>query len=206
MTEPTLETVTFTTRRSLLTLVRQEGAQVRLFVPSDTTRYAGEAARVRVAFGDSVKSFFIHGKVTSAQRADAQRPGGFDLTIETPDEFRAWSHLFAYCSRNQAPARRYPTAIRCSVNTGQAKVEGLIRDLSMTGAFVVMSGHGAMPLGSTVTIELGGGLFGLGKTQLKAQVVWQGRKDNIGGIGAIFTSGVQPVIELMKKQGVGDRA
>jgi len=140
--------------------------------------------------------------VTAAQRAADGRPAGFDLTIETPEEFRAWSHLFAYCSRNQSPARRYSTSIQCQVNAGGAKVDGLIRDLSMTGAFVMLSNHGSLPLGSPVTIDVRSGLFGLGKTQLKAQIVWQGRKDNIGGIGASFTNGVQPVIELMRKRGI----
>lgn len=205
MTEQTAETVTFSTRRSLITLVRQEGPQVRLFIPSPVVHYAGESARVRVAFADSVKAFFIHGKVTSSQTAAGGKPPGFDLTISTPDEFRAWSHVFAYCARNQSPARRYLTSILCEVGAGETKVDGLIRDLSMTGAFVVLPNHGSMPVGSTVTIAVRGGLFGLSKTQLKAQVIWQGRKDDIGGIGASFTSGVQPVIELMKKRGVGDR-
>ena len=198
------ETVTFSTKRSLIILVRQEGALVRLFVPSTERVWLGESMRVRVAFADSDKTFFIHGKVSATQAAASGRPAGFDLTITTPEEFRAWSHVFAFCSCNQSPARRYPTSIQCSINSCQGKIVGFIRDLSMTGAFVVVPNHSQIPIGSTVTIDVNGGLFGLSKTQLKAEIVWQGRKHEAGGgIGASFTGGVQPVIELMKKRGVG---
>ncbi len=203
--DPPVEIVEFISRRALVAMTSHEAGQPCVFMPSTATVTVGQAVRVKVVFSDCSKRFALAGVVTAKQVAGEERSPGFDLLMSQPHERRAWSSLFAFCSRNQEAARRFESSIWCTIDTGHAQHEGLIRDLSMTGAFLAFRGGSAVPAGSAVAIVMKSGLFGLGTIKIDAEVVWSGSKNDMAGVGAQFIGATPAVIKLMKKYNFGRR-
>ena len=193
-----LEPVQFPNRKALISHTQNGG----LLVPSRARVTVGTSVRFKVTFGDCAKGFHLSGKIESIRQANGAQVG-FQLGMTTPAERRAWSQLVAFCARNQEPAKRYPTAIGCIIGVGTEKIPATIKDVSMTGAFIVAKARTSLQSGTTLSVTIKGGLFGLGATHLQAEVIWAGSKQETLGFGAHFIGRTQEVLKLMRKHGIG---
>ncbi len=197
---PTLN-VKYSSRRSLLGLADPKPSEPTLFVPSTERVVVGASLRLKVSFADCGKNFHVTGQVREVRESLGQRTG-FTLLVTTAAERRAFTALLAFCARNQEPAKRFSTSIACTVRVGAEQCTGRIRDVSMTGAFIAVNKPSVLKDGATIDVEWRAGFLNLGKTRLKAQVVWRGEKQGAIGIGAQFLDGTQQVLAALKKNGV----
>jgi hypothetical protein len=193
-----LITAKYSNRRALMGFFTRDRSDASLFVPSSEPVMVNRHVRLKATFGDCNRNFYLAGYVQSLREAGGQRIG-FNLLIQTPEEQRAISHLIAFCSRNQEPAKRFATSISCTVSAGDATVRARIRDLSMTGAFVATSPSSTVKVGSTIELALKGGFLGLRTTHVPAQVIWQGEKNGTTGFGAEFLGSSSQLLELLNK-------
>jgi hypothetical protein len=195
-----LHEVKYSTRLSLLALAGREPTGPILFVPTTERIATGTAVRLKVRFGDSSKNFYLGGTVTDAVDTRGSR-AGFTLAIQTAADRRAFTHVEAFCSRRQEPARRFQASIPCTLRVRGEKISGRLRDVSMTGAFVTPLGRGAIEDGAAIAIEIKEGWLGLSTRTVKAHVVWRGEKPAGPGFGAEFFDSSQQVLKLLRKHG-----
>ena len=140
---------------------------------------AGRNVALKVTLADSNRNFYIRGTVRSVRECDGKRLG-FSLVIRGEAEQRFFSHLLAFCSKNQEAAKRFAAEIPCQLMVGSGATPGKIRDLSRTGAFIA-TGATALRAGSKLVLSVEGGFLGLRRRTIEARVVWTGEK---GGAAA----------------------
>lgn len=192
--------VKYPTRRALLASVHREGESVSLFVPGEAAVTRNVDVRLKVAFGDSNKNYYLSGTVQSVILAGAN--AGFTLGLRTDADRQSFEYAFAYCSKNQQPAARFHSSIDCTVDLGRDKVPARIKDLSLTGAFVASRRFSLLKLGDQLGIDVKGGFLGLGRIHVQGKVVWTGEKNGVPGFGIQFVGDLQGVRSLLKRQGL----
>lgn len=184
--------VRYTTRRALLSASKAERGTLTLFVP--TLRRVAQGARVllTITFEDGNERFELEGlALNPTQRIGRDGVGGF-LASFLGEQKRRAAEMVALCAGRPAPmgtASRERLAIRksCQLKVAEEQVDGELRDLSQTGAFVACRKLTKLHVGEPVWLKVDGGLFGMGGTWVEARVVWKGEKGEERGAGLRFT-------------------
>jgi hypothetical protein len=185
--------VRYATRRALLSSAKADRGTLTLFVP--TLRRVAQGVRVRLTITceDATERFELEGlALNPTQRVGRDGAGGFLASFEGEHKRRA-AEMVALCAGRPSPmgtASRERLAIRKSCHLKVAEddqVDGELRDLSQTGAFVACRRLTKLNVGEPVWLKVDGGLFGMGGTWLEARVIWKGEKGEERGVGLRFT-------------------
>lgn len=184
--------VRYASRRGLLSSAKADRGTLTLFVP--TTRRIAQGTRLRLAitFDDATERFELEGlTLNQTQRFGRDGRGGFLVGFEGEHKRRA-AEMVALCAGRPSPMgtasrERIPIRKSCQLKVGEEVVDGELRDLSQTGAFVVCRKLTRLNEGEPVWLKVEAGLFGMGGTWLEARVVWKGEKGEERGVGLRFT-------------------
>lgn len=184
--------VRYASRRAVLTASKSERGALTLFVPTSRAVLQDSRVLLRISFGDSAERFEIEGTALTGGRAIGRDGQGGFLASFTGEHKRRAAEMIAFCAqrpRSMGTASRERVVIRksCQLKLGDRQISGELRDLSLTGAFVVSHQVAKVKEGEPVQLKVAGGLFGLGGMWLEARVIWQGRKDEEPGLGLRFT-------------------
>lgn len=182
----------YSSRRALLSSAKADRGTLTLFVP--TTRRIAQGTRLRLAisFDDATERFELEGlTLNQTQRFGRDGKGGFLVGFEGEHKRKA-AEMVAQCAGRPSPMgtasrERIPMRKSCQLKVGEEQVDGELRDLSQTGAFVACRKLTRLNEGEPVWLKVEAGLFGMGGTWLEARVVWKGEKGEERGVGLRFT-------------------
>lgn len=196
--EPPLQEVTYRNVRAVPPLVVRRTSRVELFVPVPPAARIWSHVRLRVSFGDSDRNFHLSGRVLPGGSGEVGGEGFF-LAIEERAELRAFRHLWGHVTgERREQAERRSASIPCSVRTGSGALRGRILDVSESGAFVAVSGGAVPHAGAAIELRVRGGFLWLRSREIRAHLVWRGRKAGRQGFGAEFDEDGRPaVVELL---------
>lgn len=185
---PPVVRIRYPSRRDALAKFQLGGGALSLVVPTPDLLTPASRLLVEVSFADADGRFVVEGLV--AQRF-ARLPGGSEpgLVVDFVGPAKAVaSRVYAYCAgrpaeQGTASSPRLALSLRCRVVVGRRAIDGELRDLSASGAFVAADDLARVPAGSRVTLVIGG-VFGFGARRLDAKIVWSGRRKGETGAGA----------------------
>lgn len=176
----------YLTRRAVLTHFQRDGDKRFLFVPSFAAVEVGQIVELKVAIGNTQRNFYVCGTVHTVH-CEGRIRSGYTLAFESPEQDRGISHLIAFCSRHQEAARRVRAALPLNVIAGPATAfDAVLRDASVTGAFIETTASAPVSVGSKVHFEVRHGLFRMRRTRLELEIVWHGVKHGKPGFGGRF--------------------
>jgi len=204
--------VRYPSRRALLSAVKSERGSLTLFVPTQHVVAQGARVRLTIIFEEADARFFLEGlALNQTQAVGRDGVGGFLASFQGEHKRRA-AEMVALCAGRPTPmgtASRERLAIRknCQLKVEDELVEGELRDLSQTGAFVVCGALSKFKVGELVSLKVEGGLFGMGGIWLEARIVWKGEKGEARGVGLRFTGNdareAAAIQRLLERAGTG---
>jgi hypothetical protein len=184
--------VRYATRRALLSSSKAEHGTLTLFVPTLRRVAQGVRVRLKITCEDADERFELEGlALNQTQKFGRDGVGGFLTSFQGEHKRRA-AEMVARCAGRPSPmgtASRERLAIRksCQLKVEDDQVDGELRDLSQTGAFVACRKLTKLTVGEPVWLKMDGGLFSMGGTWLEARVIWKGEKGEERGVGLRFT-------------------
>lgn len=196
--------VQYPNRRALLANARTEGAVLSLFVPGSQHVAVGTQVAVDIAVNEATLRFELQGRVRMqvAARGNGQQPG-LSLTFEG-EQKRVAARMLAACAgraleSGTALDSRHAVNLRCLVNLRTATLQGGVKDVSITGAFIATPRVSGLRVDDELTIQVDP-LFGRwGGSVLRARVIWLGEKRGVPGFGVRFLDVGAHVRESLKK-------
>lgn len=185
---PPVVRIRYPSRRDALAKFRIDGAALSLVVPTSDALSPSVRILLDVSFADAERRFVVEGEV--AQRF-ARLPGGTEpgLVVEFHGGPKVLaSRVYAYCAgrpaeQGTASSPRLAMSVRCRVVVAGRAIDGELKDLSSSGAFVAADGLARVLPGARVTLVVGG-VFGFGARRFDAKIVWAGRHKGETGAGA----------------------
>jgi hypothetical protein len=183
-------TVSFATRRMLLSASRTEGGTLSMDVPTPEWLPDGTPVTLDLVLA-GLDRRVLTGTVGTVPLAAWMRNGRLMPVYFEGEAKRSAAELIAFCAgrppeMGTAQRPRFPTVIRCRVRAGSRRLPGRVLDLSTTGAFVALATQPSLRVGETVQVALGTNVLGLGGHAVDARVMWCGAKDGAPGMGVRF--------------------
>jgi Tfp pilus assembly protein PilZ len=184
--------VRYASRRALLSAAKSERGSLTLFVPTQRVVAQGTRVRLTIIFEDADARVFLEGlALNRTQAVGRDGVGGFLVAFQGEHKRRA-AEMVALCAGRPTPMgtasrERLPIRKNCHLKVADEEVDGVLRDLSQTGAFVICHKLSKFTVGDPVWLKVEGGLFGLGGIWLEARLVWKGEKGEERGLGLRFT-------------------
>lgn len=188
-------------RRALLSSARAEGSELSLFVPTTARTLAGTEVTLQVSIEDSGLRFELQGKVRLQLSGGART--GLGVTF-AGEQKRAAAQMLAICAGRAledgtALDTRHAVNVPCLVTVHGKKLDGVLKDISNTGAFINSPRLASLRSQAELTIQLEP-LFGRwGGRSLKGRIVWVGEKRGVFGFGVRFLDTTSHVRESLKK-------
>lgn len=194
----------YPTRRALLSSARPEGASLSLFVPGASLATIGADVLVDISVEGTELRFQLEGRVRTLFTGQASRNGpGLGIAL-VGEQKRAAAQMLALLAGRSlddgtALDSRHQVDVPCLVNLGGRKVEGKVRDVSTTGAFIGAPRVPSLTDDVKLTIQLEP-LFGRwGGRLLTAKVIWVGEKKGVPGFGVRFLDATAHVRESLRR-------
>jgi len=187
---PTID-VEYASKRAVLSAARSEGSKLTLYVPSDDSVPVGTGVDLRVRIAGTSQMFRLFGTVMDHTLVGNGLPASGITVGFRGDEKRHAAEMVAFCAdrppaMGTARSERQEIVFRCKVKGSHGSREGLIVDLSRTGAFIATEKLRGIKSGSQLRVRLEPSVLGLGGTWLDAKVIWQGDKGAYTGLGVQF--------------------
>lgn len=195
--------VHYPNRRALLSSARAERSVLSLFVPGSAHVAAGSDVTLDITVEGTALRFELAGRVRLQLAAHGTRGAGLGVAF-LGEQKRAAAQMLASCAATSADdgptlEPRHQVDVRCLVNLHGKRLQGALRDVSSTGAFIRAPLLPALHGEAELTIQLEP-LFGRwGGRVLKARVIWVGQKKGVPGFGVRFLEATSLVLESLKK-------
>ena len=173
-----------------------------IFAPTSEQFPMGTRVLVRIAFSNTKHTFMIAGVVAGLVNSPVYDQPGMDIAIETDEEQLVFSDFVAFCRGRPRANPRYVTSLDCSLRIEGDVISGVVRDLSITGAFVSVALPKPVEKGALVEIEFKA-LWGLKTLRFAGQVAWSGPKGADAGVGVRFLGNPLDVIAFMRRHHIG---
>jgi len=187
---PTID-VEYASKRAVLSAARSEGSKLTLYVPSDDSVPVGTGVDLRVRIAGTRQMFRLFGTVVDHTLVGNGLPASGITVGFRGSEKRHAAEMVALCAdrppaMGTARSERQEIEFRCKVKGSHGSREGVVVDLSRTGAFIATEGLRGIKSGSRLRVQLEPSMLGLGGTWLDAKVIWQGDKGDHTGLGVQF--------------------
>ena len=195
---------TYLTRRHALEHSRASGRELSLFVATDELPPLKTPVTVEIAIQDSPLRFTLQcvvGFVRSNARGPNQ-PKGVVVIFESSTHKQQAAAMIAVCagrpvSEGSAGSRRDDAEARCLVHAPRGVFEGIVRDISSTGAFVAGAPVKPLKEGADVELQVKPVFGSLGGQRVSARVMWVGEKYGLPGFGVRFTGQADAIRKVL---------
>ena len=192
----------YPTRRALLSSARPEGSVLSLFVPGSEQVPVGTDVVVAITIEGTALRFQLEGRVRVQFAVHSTRPG---LGVAfAGDQKRAAAEMLAMLAGRSLDSgtaldSRHEVDVKCVVKLPGTKLDGALKDVSSTGAFIGAPAVPAVTSDAELTIQLEPMFGRWGGRLLRARVVWVGEKRGVAGFGVRFLDATAHVRESLKK-------
>ena len=192
----------YPSRRALLASARPEGSVLSLFVPGSEQVPVGTEVVVLISIEGTALRFQLEGRVRVQFPQHFTRPG---LGVAfAGDQKRAAAEMMARLAGRSPDSgtaldSRHEVDVKCVVKLRDSKVEGAMKDVSSTGAFIGASTVPALTSDAELIIQLEPMFGRWGGRLLRARVVWVGEKRGVSGFGVRFLDATAHVRESLKR-------
>lgn len=191
--------VNFPTRRDAFHHCRRESGNIELFVPTSNDAPLGSEAVVDVTFSDSAVRFTLVGRMVFRRHAGHSGVLQSGVGLRFLGEQQALAKgLFDFCSvrtdsAGNIIAPRLLTNIPCRIDTTQQSLAAVVKDVSVTGAFIGPISPSQISTPDDITVRVKPLFLGLGGRKLSGKVIWHGEKLGVFGMGVQFLADAQTV-------------